>query len=72
MSPCKQTNLPSLSPPCNKQTVGAPVALSTFVTANLIPVTLGNTLGGALVALAYAYCYGSLGKPKAAAKAAAA
>ncbi|GBF90570.1 nitrite transporter [Raphidocelis subcapitata] len=44
--------------------LGAPVALSTFLTANLLPVTLGNIVGGVLVALAYAYSFGSLGKPK--------
>lgn len=41
---------PTPPPPCaprRRPAVGAPVAFSTFVTANLIPVTLGNIVGGA-------------------------
>lgn len=45
--------------------LGAPVTVSEFVFNNLIPVTIGNTIAGALcMATTYAYIYGSLGKPK--------
>lgn len=47
--------------------LGAPVTFGHFVTSNLIPVTLGNIVGGmCCVGLASAYVYGSLGQPKAA------
>jgi formate/nitrite transporter FocA (FNT family) len=42
--------------------VGAPVSLGTFITANLLPVTLGNIVGGAALALSYGYAFGSLFK----------
>eukprot|EP00191_Tetraselmis_sp_GSL018_P005579 CAMPEP_0177603956 /NCGR_PEP_ID=MMETSP0419_2-20121207/15827_1 /TAXON_ID=582737 /ORGANISM="Tetraselmis sp., Strain GSL018" /LENGTH=337 /DNA_ID=CAMNT_0019097839 /DNA_START=159 /DNA_END=1172 /DNA_ORIENTATION=- len=43
--------------------LGAPVSISQFLTANLIPVTLGNIVGGAIfVGTAYAYIFGRLGK----------
>lgn len=42
--------------------LGAPVTVGAFLTANLLPVTLGNMLGGILVALAYGFSYGALGK----------
>ena len=43
--------------------VGADVTYLHFVTANLIPVTLGNIVGGAaFVAAPYALAYGRLGK----------
>ena len=41
---------------------GAQVSFGQFVTSNLIPVTLGNTLAGLLLGTAYAYIFGSLGK----------
>jgi formate/nitrite transporter len=38
---------------------GAPVAFSTFLTSNLLPVTLGNIVGGGLlIGAAYWYAYG--------------
>ena len=41
--------------------LGAPVTLSDFVLRNLLPVTLGNVVGGALcMATAYSLCYGRL------------
>lgn len=47
--------------------LGAPVTFSHFITSNLIPVTLGNMVGGILcVALGSSWLYGSLGKAKAA------
>lgn len=43
--------------------LGAPVTWSTFLTANLLPVTLGNIVGGALcVATLFSAMFGSLGK----------
>ena len=40
---------------------GAPITFQQFVTANLIPVTLGNIVGGAgCVAMGYSAAYGSL------------
>ena len=33
-------------PPPLKRTVGAPVTISTFLNANILPVTLGNIVGG--------------------------
>ena len=40
-----------------------PITWSDFVFKNLIPVTLGNIIGGAvMVAAAYSFCYGQLGK----------
>mmetsp|Transcript_35573 Transcript_35573/g.100699 ORF Transcript_35573/g.100699 Transcript_35573/m.100699 type:complete len:275 (+) Transcript_35573:1-825(+) len=45
--------------------LGAPISFGHFVTANLIPVTLGNTVGGAVfVAAMYSYIFGRLGQPK--------
>lgn len=45
--------------------MGAKVSISDFIFNNLIPVTLGNTVGAFLfVATAYSWVYGSLGKPK--------
>lgn len=45
--------------------LNAPITWNTFLTKNLIPVTLGNIVGGAvMVAAAYSYCYGKLGQPK--------
>lgn len=41
--------------------VGAPVSLLKFFFANLLPVTLGNIVGGLALSMAYAYAYGSLG-----------
>lgn len=52
---------------------GAPITTAQFITSNLIPVTLGNIVGGAgCVALGYSAAYGSLLEGKAAAPAAAA
>ena len=42
---------------------GASVSTSAFLLKNLLPVTLGNTVGGAIcVAAAFSYAYGKLGK----------
>jgi len=42
---------------------GAPVSWNTFFLKNLLPVTLGNIIGGAFfVAAAFSYTYGALGK----------
>lgn len=42
---------------------GAPVSWKTFFLKNLLPVTLGNIIGGAFfVAAAFSYTYGALGK----------
>jgi formate/nitrite transporter FocA (FNT family) len=42
---------------------GASVSWPTFLLKNLLPVTLGNTFGGAVcVALAFCMAYGKLGK----------
>ena len=42
--------------------VGAPVTMSTFYIANLLPVVLGNIVGGAIcTGAAFAVCYGRLG-----------
>ena len=42
--------------------LGAPVTVSDFLLRNLLPVTLGNVVGGALcMATAYSLCYGRLG-----------
>ncbi|GFR51552.1 hypothetical protein Agub_g13971 [Astrephomene gubernaculifera] len=42
---------------------GAPVSWATFLTGNLLPVTLGNTFAGAVcMAGAYALCFGAIGK----------
>jgi formate/nitrite transporter len=47
--------------------LGAPVTMGQFCMNNLLPVTLGNIVGGALgVAVTFAYIFGRLGKPKAA------
>ena len=41
--------------------LGAPVTVSDFLLRNLLPVTLGNIVGGALcMATAYSLCYGRL------------
>lgn len=41
--------------------LGAPVSAADFLLRNLLPVTLGNIVGGALcMAAAYRLCYGSL------------
>jgi len=43
--------------------LGAKVTFAKFLTANLLPVTLGNIVGGALfVATAYSFIFGALGK----------
>ncbi|CAL8463113.1 g2647 [Coccomyxa elongata] len=43
--------------------LGAKVSFASFLTANLLPVTLGNIVGGAVcIALAYAVCFGSMGQ----------
>mmetsp|Transcript_5823 Transcript_5823/g.15194 ORF Transcript_5823/g.15194 Transcript_5823/m.15194 type:complete len:338 (+) Transcript_5823:210-1223(+) len=43
--------------------LGAPVTWGSFFMNNLLPVTLGNTVGGAVfVATAYAFIFGKLGK----------
>lgn len=43
--------------------LGANVSISQFLVANLLPVTLGNIVGGALcIATAYAVCYGKMGE----------
>eukprot|EP00240_Pyramimonas_obovata_P005749 CAMPEP_0118934744 /NCGR_PEP_ID=MMETSP1169-20130426/14037_1 /TAXON_ID=36882 /ORGANISM="Pyramimonas obovata, Strain CCMP722" /LENGTH=324 /DNA_ID=CAMNT_0006877677 /DNA_START=133 /DNA_END=1107 /DNA_ORIENTATION=+ len=43
--------------------LGAKVTWATIFSSNLIPVTLGNTVGGALfIGTMYSYFYGSLGK----------
>ncbi len=46
---------------------GAPVTLASFLVNNLVPVTLGNMVAGALgMAASYALLFGSLGnRPKA-------
>lgn len=45
--------------------LGAKVTVAQFLTTNLLPVTLGNIVGGAVcVATAYAFIFGSLGKSK--------
>ena len=42
---------------------GAPVSWNTFFLKNLLPVTLGNIIGGAFfVAAAFSYTYGRLGQ----------
>ena len=53
---------------------GAPVSWGAFLTNNLLPVTLGNTLAGVLcMAAAYCACFGAAGnKPAATAAPAAA
>lgn len=41
--------------------LGAPVTWSSFFLDNLLPVTLGNIIGGAVcMATAYAICFGRL------------
>lgn len=52
-------------PQTHNHAVGAPITVSKFLTANLLPVTLGNIIGGALLALSQGYVFGRLGKPKA-------
>jgi formate/nitrite transporter FocA (FNT family) len=43
--------------------LGAKVSFSKFLLSNLLPVTLGNIVGGAVfVALAYSYIFGTFGK----------
>ncbi|GIM00402.1 hypothetical protein Vretimale_5171 [Volvox reticuliferus] len=43
--------------------LGAPVSVATFLTANLIPVTLGNMIAGVVcTAGMYSVCYGRLGE----------
>jgi formate/nitrite transporter FocA (FNT family) len=47
--------------------LGAPVSMGHFITSNLIPVTIGNAIGGAVfVAVAFCAAFGKLGKGKAA------
>lgn len=47
--------------------LGGDITWNTFITQNLVPVTLGNIIGGAvMVAAAYSYCYGRLGQSKSA------
>ena len=42
---------------------GAPVSWNAFFLKNLLPVTLGNIIGGAFfVAAAFSYTFGALGK----------
>lgn len=41
--------------------LGAKVSLADFLLNNLLPVTLGNTLAGVMVATMAALCYGTLG-----------
>merc|ERR1712166_1695971 len=42
---------------------GAPVSWNTFFLKNLLPVTLGNIIGGPFfVAAAFSYTFGALGK----------
>ena len=41
--------------------LGAPVTTADFLLRNLLPVTLGNIVGGAVcMATAYSFCYGRL------------
>ena len=43
--------------------LGAPVSPAQFLAANLLPVTLGNIVGGAVcVAVVYAVCFGRPGR----------
>ena len=43
--------------------LGAPVSYGHFLAANLLPVTLGNIVGGAVcIAAVYALCFGQAGK----------
>ncbi len=43
--------------------LGANVSVSSFLVANLLPVTLGNIVGGAVcIAAVYALCYGKAGE----------
>ena len=43
--------------------LGAPVTYEHFLAANLLPVTLGNIVGGAVcIAAVYALCFGQPGK----------
>jgi formate/nitrite transporter FocA (FNT family) len=43
--------------------VGADISASTYLLKNLLPVTLGNIVGGAIgVAAFYSYVYGTLGQ----------
>ncbi|EIE18297.1 Formate/nitrite transporter, partial [Coccomyxa subellipsoidea C-169] len=43
--------------------LGAKVSFATFLTANLLPVTLGNIVGGAVcIAAVYAVCFGKMGQ----------
>lgn len=43
--------------------LGANVTFAKFVTANLIPVTIGNTIAGVfLVAMLQSFVYGKLGR----------
>ncbi|KAK9807880.1 hypothetical protein WJX72_012013 [[Myrmecia] bisecta] len=47
--------------------LGGPITWSQFFLANLLPVTLGNIVGGAVcVATAFSFSFGRLGQPKAA------
>lgn len=40
--------------------LGAPITATDFITKNLIPVTLGNTISGVIfVAVAFGFSYGS-------------
>ncbi len=42
--------------------LGAPVSISSFIWNNLIPVSIGNIIAGAVcVALPFALAYGTLG-----------
>ena len=48
--------------PSPSAVAGAPVTWSAFLLNNLLPVTLGNIVGGAVcVAGAFSYAYGALG-----------
>lgn len=47
--------------------LGAPITFGQFITSNLIPVTLGNMVGGILcMAIGSSWLYGRLWQPKAA------
>ena len=44
---------------------GAQIGFKTFLTGNLIPVTLGNIVGGAICVMApFGYSFGNWGKKK--------
>jgi formate transporter len=51
---------------CSTRLALVQVTFAKFLTANLLPVTLGNIVGGALfVATAYSFIFGALGKKSA-------